>query len=53
VIRGTASLPLDEAMAYEAELATELIAAGECVHGITAFLTRQPPVFPDVAPQCR
>ena len=48
VIRGSASLPLDEAMAFEAELAAELIASGECVHGITAFLTRQEPVFPDV-----
>ncbi len=48
VIRGSASLPLEEAMAVEADLAAELIAAGECVHGITAFLTRRAPVFPDV-----
>jgi enoyl-CoA hydratase/carnithine racemase len=47
LVRTTGDLPLAEARAREVELATDLIAGGECVHGITAFLTRQPPSFPD------
>jgi hypothetical protein len=28
--------------------AVELIISGECIQGITAFLGKQPPEFPDV-----
>lgn len=36
-----------EALELETEEAVSLIASGECIHGITAFLSRQKPVFPD------
>ena len=41
-----AGLPLDQALAREAEAAADLIASGECVHGITAFMEKRPPRFP-------
>jgi enoyl-CoA hydratase/carnithine racemase len=47
VIRRTHDLPLDQALSFEAEQAVSLIAAGECLHGIGAFLSKKPPEFPD------
>jgi len=47
VIRQTRDLPLDDALALESRHAVDLIMTGECVHGITAFLTDQSPTFPE------
>jgi enoyl-CoA hydratase len=47
VIRTAADMPVADAIALEVELATELIVAGECAHGLTAFMTRTPPSFPE------
>lgn len=47
VIRRAGDLPLQEALALELDRAADLIATGECVHGITAFMARQPPRFPE------
>ena len=46
VIRGTRDLPLAEALDMESRLAVDLIMSGECIHGITAFLSGKPPEFP-------
>lgn len=48
VIRKSAELPLNAALDLEREQAVSLIVSGECVHGITAFLSKQKPVFPDI-----
>jgi enoyl-CoA hydratase/carnithine racemase len=47
VIRRTPDMPLQEALALELDRASALIASGECVFGIGAFLSRTPPSFPD------
>ena len=47
ILRRSAELPLSEAFALEMEKAADLIATGECAHGITAFLQREKPEFPD------
>jgi len=47
VIRRAADLPEREALALELERAATLIASGECVHGISAFLARTEPSFPE------
>lgn len=47
VIRRTADLSEEQALALEHERAADLIATGECVHGITALMAKKPPVFPD------
>lgn len=47
VIRSTPDLPHDKALALETQEAVDLIASGECIHGITAFLSRKKPEFPD------
>jgi enoyl-CoA hydratase len=47
VIRKTPDLPLDEAMEIETSTAAALTASGECIHGITAFLTKKEADFPD------
>lgn len=47
VLRRTPALTDEEALALEMRRAISLIASGECVHGITAFMSKQPPVFPD------
>lgn len=49
VIRRTPGLPLKEALAFEFERAADLIASGECVHGIMAFMNKAKPEFPDIA----
>jgi len=48
VIRATPQSKGGEAMAMEFERAVALIASGECVHGIGAFLSRTSPMFPDL-----
>jgi enoyl-CoA hydratase len=47
VIRRTMDLSSMEALEFETEEAVTLIAGGECIHGITAFLSKQRPVFPE------
>lgn len=47
IIRSTTDLSLDDALALELDRACALIAAGECVFGIGAFLSRSEPTFPD------
>ncbi len=47
VIRRSPDLPLAESLALEAERATTLIASGEFIHGVAAFLEKKPPAFPD------
>jgi enoyl-CoA hydratase/carnithine racemase len=47
LIRGTPDLACEKALGMETEQAVALIATGECVHGIGAFLEKKPPVFPD------
>lgn len=47
VIRRTQDMTCQQAMELESAEAVALIASGECMHGITAFLARQKPVFPD------
>jgi enoyl-CoA hydratase len=47
VLRQSRDLPLKEALDREAEEAATLIASGECIHGITAFMERKAPRFPD------
>lgn len=38
---------LQASLDLEAGMAAELIASGECVHGITALMEKRPPQFPD------
>jgi enoyl-CoA hydratase len=46
VIRRTPDLSCEHALELEFEKAVDLITAGECVHGITAFMSRKNPEFP-------
>ncbi len=47
VIRQSQVLSLGDALELEADKAAELIASGECIHGITAFMSKKDPEFPD------
>jgi enoyl-CoA hydratase len=47
VIRSTADISTMDALELETEEAVTLIARGECIHGIAAFLSKQKPVFPE------
>ena len=47
VIRSTSNPSLEEALELEMEKAISLIATGECFHGISAFLSKEKPEFPD------
>ena len=47
VIRRSRDLSIPEALELEAETAAELIAPGECLHGVTAFMEKKTPDFPD------
>jgi len=38
---------LEKALELEADTAAELIVSGECIHGITAFMDKKNPEFPD------
>jgi enoyl-CoA hydratase/carnithine racemase len=46
VIRKTPDMTCAQALDLEFEKAVALITAGECVHGITAFMSRKKPEFP-------
>lgn len=48
VIRKTGDLTTSDALELETEEAVTLIASGESIHGVSAFLTRQKPDFPDI-----
>ncbi|MDO9515355.1 MAG: enoyl-CoA hydratase/isomerase family protein [Syntrophales bacterium] len=47
VIRSTSNPSLENALALEMENAISLIATGECFYGISAFLAKEKPEFPD------
>jgi enoyl-CoA hydratase/carnithine racemase len=47
VIRRTPDLTGAQALDLETTEAVDLIASGECITGITAFLSRQKPEFPE------
>jgi len=48
VIRRTADMSLKEALELELERAVTLISSGECYHGISAFLSKKEPEFPEI-----
>ena len=48
VIRESPGMSMSEALTNETEIAATLISEGECVHGITAFLNKKKPEFPDI-----
>ena len=50
IIRAGRNLSLDATLDLEKQTAIDLIASGECLHGIGAFLSGQPPIFPDPHP---
>ncbi len=47
VIRSTCDMTTMKALELETEEAVALIAGGECIHGIAAFLSKQKPQFPE------
>ena len=47
VIRNSQDLPLEDALALELDNAVDLVASGEFVYGIRAFLEKKPPEFPE------
>jgi len=47
VVRRANDMSLADALDYESDQAATLIASGECIHGISAFLTKQKAEFPD------
>lgn len=47
VIRRSPDIPFRDALELETLIASDLIASGECLHGITAFLNKKEPDFPD------
>lgn len=47
VIRRSRSQSLDQSLALEAREAVSLIVSGECFHGVSAFLEKREPDFPD------
>ena len=47
VIRKTPDLSYARALDLEYDKAVDLITAGECVHGITVFMSRKKPEFPE------
>ena len=49
VIRAGRHLSLQATLDLEKQTAIDLIASGECLHGIGAFLSGQKPEFPDVS----
>ncbi len=48
VIRQSPGLSMEKALEVEAENAARLIVSGECIHGITAFMEKKKPIFPDM-----
>jgi enoyl-CoA hydratase len=53
VIRAGRSLHLQDALDLEQQTAVDLIASGECLHGIGAFLAGNAPRFPALRAQDR
>jgi enoyl-CoA hydratase/carnithine racemase len=51
VIRAGRTLSLEATLDLEQRTAVDLIASGECLHGIGAFLTGGTPDFPDPPPE--
>ncbi len=47
VIRRSQSLSLKDALALELDRAATLLASGEFIYGVSAFLEKKPPEFPD------
>jgi enoyl-CoA hydratase/carnithine racemase len=47
VVRGCYDPAYAFALNFESEKAADLVASGECIHGITAFLSKKEPEFPD------
>ena len=47
VIRKSPDLPLEDALALEMDRAAALVASGEYIYGVSAFLEKKPPKFPD------
>lgn len=48
VIRNSQGRSLIEALDFESDKAAELITSGECTHGITSFMSKKEPDFPDI-----
>jgi enoyl-CoA hydratase len=48
VLRNSRNLSYDTSLDDEKEKAISLIVSGECVHGVSAFLGKKKPVFPDI-----
>jgi len=48
LFRQAQDIPYGAMLDREEELATALIASGECVHGVGAFLEKRKPEFPDI-----
>ncbi len=48
LIRKGQDLTYSETLDLEEELASALVASGECVHGVSAFLEKRKPQFPDI-----
>ena len=48
VIRQSPGLSMGNALELETGNAARLITSGECIHGITAFMEKKKPVFPDM-----
>lgn len=48
LIRRTPDMPQSKALDLESKNAINLILTGECIHGITAFLEKTIPDFPDI-----
>ena len=51
VIRAGRNLSLEATLDLKKRTAVELIASGECLHGIGAFLAGGTPDFPDLSPE--
>lgn len=47
VIRRAMDIPPRDAQELETMMASDLITSGECIHGISAFMSRKAPEFPD------
>lgn len=47
VIRRSQDMPLENALALELEKAVDLVVSGEFIYGVSAFLEKKPPEFPE------
>lgn len=47
VIRKSPDMPLEGALALELKKAVDLVASGEFIYGVSAFLEKKPPEFPE------